>query len=160
MDTVYLLLKFVHVAAIIVWVGGIFALSLLNAHAAGSGNAPAQAEMGRLSEYFGRVAIGPAMIVAVLAGIATAWRIGFPFSSLWIVWGLIGFVLSGALIGFIGRTARDFSALSAGAGQLVNACTLLLCAPASSYHVYRDSRGFVSSWYIGIPVRTMRHVQP
>jgi uncharacterized membrane protein len=119
MDTLYLLLKFVHVAAIIVWVGGIFALSLLNAHAARSGNAAAQVEMGRLSEYFGRVAIGPAMIVAVLAGIATAWRIGFPFSSLWIVWGLVGFVLSGALIGFIGRTAREFGALPAGAGQAV-----------------------------------------
>ena len=117
MDTLYLLLKFVHVAAIIIWVGGIFALSLLNARAAGSGNAVTQVEMGRLSEYFGRVAIGPAMIVAVLAGIATAWRIGFPFSSLWIVWGLVGFVLSGALIGFIGRTAREFGALPAGAGQ-------------------------------------------
>lgn len=46
MDTLYLLLKFVHVAAIIVWVGGIFALTLLNAHAAGSGNAAAQFEMG------------------------------------------------------------------------------------------------------------------
>jgi uncharacterized membrane protein len=119
MDTMYLLLKFVHVSAIIVWVGGIFALTLLNAHAAGSGNAAAQAEIGRLSEYFGRVAIGPAMIIAVLAGIATAWRIGFPFSSLWIVWGLVGFVLSGALIGFIGRTAREFGELPAGAGQAV-----------------------------------------
>jgi uncharacterized membrane protein len=117
MDTLYLLLKFVHVLAIIVWVGGIFALTLLNARAAGSGSAEAQVEMGRLSEYFGRVAIGPAMIVAVVAGIATAWRIGFPFSSLWIVWGLIGFVISGALIGFIGRTARQFGELPAGATQ-------------------------------------------
>jgi uncharacterized membrane protein len=117
MDTLYLLLKFVHVAAIIVWVGGIVALTLLNARVAGSGNAAAQAEMGRLSEYFGSVAIGPAMIVAVLAGIATAWRIGFPFSSLWIIWGLVGFVLSGALIGFIGRTARQFGELPAGPGQ-------------------------------------------
>jgi uncharacterized membrane protein len=119
MDTLYLLLKFVHVAAIIVWVGGIFALTMLNAHATGSGNAAAQVEMGRLSEYFGRVAIGPAMIVAVVAGIATAWRIGFPFSSLWIVWGLVGFVLSGALIGFIGRTAREFGELPAGTGPAV-----------------------------------------
>ena len=111
MDTLYLLLKFIHVAAIIVWVGGIFALTVLNARSAGSGDAATQAAMGRLSEYFGSVAIGPAMIIAVLAGIATAWRIGFPFSSLWIVWGLIGFVLSGALIGFIGRTARQFGEL-------------------------------------------------
>ena len=117
MDTLYLLLKFIHVLAIIVWVGGIFALTLLNARASGSGSATAQAEVGRLSEYFGSVAIGPAMIVAVLAGIATAWRIGFPFGSLWIVWGLIGFVISGALIGFIGRTARQFGELPTAAGQ-------------------------------------------
>jgi uncharacterized membrane protein len=116
LDTIYLLLKFVHVAAIIVWVGGIFALTVLNARSAVSGEAATQAAMGRLSEYFGSVAIGPAMIIAVLAGIATAWRIGFPFSSLWIVWGLIAFVLSGALIGFIGRTARQFGELPQGSG--------------------------------------------
>ena len=47
------------------------------------------------------------VVVAVLAGIATAWRIGFPFSSLWIIWGLVGFVLSGALLGFIGNLHQD-----------------------------------------------------
>ena len=36
MNTVYLLLKFVHVASVIVWMGGVFALAVLNARATGS----------------------------------------------------------------------------------------------------------------------------
>jgi uncharacterized membrane protein len=94
MDTLYLLLKFIHIAAVIVWVGGLFALVVLNARAATTGDAAARATLGSQSEYFGRAVIGPAMGLTLLAGVATAGRIGFPFSSTWIVWGLIGFVLS------------------------------------------------------------------
>ena len=38
-------------------------------------------------------------------------------APVWIIWGLVGFVLSGALIGFIGRTARQFGKLPVGPGQ-------------------------------------------
>ena len=92
MDSIYLWLKFVHVAAITVWVGGTFALVVLNARIGRSGDPAAQAAMGRQSEAFGRTVIGPAMVIALLAGLWMAGQFGIPFDSLWIVWGLVGFV--------------------------------------------------------------------
>ena len=108
MPSLYLPLKFLHVVAVIVWVGGVFALALLNARVARLDEAAAQEVMRRLSEFLGRVAIGPAMLLAVIAGIATSLSVGFPFTSLWIVWGIAGFVLSGALTAAIGRTSGQF----------------------------------------------------
>jgi hypothetical protein len=56
------------------------------------------------------------MGIALLAGIGAAGSIGYPFSSLWIVWGVVGFILSilvgavavsrtGAALGDVARTA-------------------------------------------------------
>ena len=109
MQSLYLPLKFVHVVAVIVWAGGVFALVLLNARAARMGDVSAPAVMRRLSDDLGRVAIGPAMLLTVIAGIATALSVGFPFTSPWIAWGIVGFVFSGALTGAIGRTAGQFA---------------------------------------------------
>ena len=54
MDSLYLLLKFLHVAAVIIWVGGVFSLAVLNARIARLGDPAVQAAMGRQSEVFGR----------------------------------------------------------------------------------------------------------
>jgi uncharacterized membrane protein len=89
MASLYLLLKFLHVAGVIVWVGGMFALVMLNARIGRSGDMAAVAAMGRQSEEFGRTVVGPAMGLTLLAGLATAGAAGFPFSSSWIVWGMI-----------------------------------------------------------------------
>ena len=118
MDTIYLLLKYLHVLAAIVWIGGMFALTVLNARLAGTADPAARAAFGRQSEWFGRNAIGPAMLVVLLAGLAAAGRVGFPFGSLWIVWGLAGFVVS-ILIGVVAvsRTAAQLSVAARSAGM-------------------------------------------
>jgi uncharacterized membrane protein len=118
LNTVYLLLKFVHVASVIVWVGGVFALAVLNARAAGAGEPAAQAALGRQSEQFGRTVIGPAMGLTLLAGIATAASIGYPFTSLWIVWGVVALVLS-ILIGVVAvrRAAEELATLARASGM-------------------------------------------
>jgi uncharacterized membrane protein len=117
MDLVFLLLKFLHIVAIIVWVGGTFALVMLNMRAGRSGDITQQAAMGRLSESFGRVVIGPAMGIALLAGIFAAGKIGFSFSSPWIVWGLVGWVLSLAIgVIAVGRASGELSAVMQSAG--------------------------------------------
>jgi putative membrane protein len=108
MDSIYLWLKFLHVAAIVVWVGGTLALVILNMRASGSGDMAQTATMGQLSEFFGRAWIGPAMVVALLAGLGAAGSIGYSFSSLWIVWGIIGLILSVAIGAVaVGRTAGE-----------------------------------------------------
>ena len=94
MDTTYLLLKFLHVLGVIAWVGGLLALVVLNARMAREGNGAVLATLGRQSGFFGRVVLGPAMAVTLLAGLATAGMARFPFTTLWIVWGLVGFIVS------------------------------------------------------------------
>ena len=117
MDSLYLWLKFLHVAAVTVWVGGVVALLVLNARFGRLGEPAAQAAMGRQSEEFGRTVIGPAMLVTLLAGLWMAGQFGIPFNTLWIVWGLVGFVLF-VLIGIIatGRTAGELGELARSAG--------------------------------------------
>ncbi len=117
MDNTYLLLKFLHVAAVIVWVGGMVALVVLNARLATVGEPAAMAALGRLSEFYGRAVIGPAMAITLLAGLATAGTVGFPFSSLWIVWGLVGFVVSVIVGGVaVARTGAALGAVTQNAG--------------------------------------------
>jgi len=112
-QTLYLLLKFVHVASVIVWVGGMFALVMLNARIARSGDMAAVAAMGRQSEAFGRTVVGPAMGLTLLAGLATAGVARFSFGTPWIVWGLVGFVLSIAIgVVAVQRAANELGALA------------------------------------------------
>jgi uncharacterized membrane protein len=113
MDTLYLSLKFIHIAAVIVWVGGLVALIVLNARLAREGDPAMLAAIGRQSEYFGRTWLGPAIAITLLAGLATAGVAGFPFTSPWIVWGLIAFVLS-IIIGVVavGRAASELGTLA------------------------------------------------
>lgn len=118
MDSLYLLLKFVHVAAVIVWVGGVFALVVLNARLGGRGDAAVTAAMGQQSEAFGRTVIGPAMLVALLAGLWMAGQFGIPFTSLWIVWGVVGavaFILIGVVA--MGRAGAELAQLARSAGD-------------------------------------------
>jgi uncharacterized membrane protein len=117
MDSLYLWLKFIHIVAAAVWIGGIFALTVINARLAGAGEPAARAAMGQQSEAFGRTVIGPAMAVVLLAGLWMAGQFGIPFNSLWIVWGLVGFVIFIALgVVALGRTGAELGALARTAG--------------------------------------------
>ena len=117
MDSLYLWLKFVHIAAVAVWVGGVFALTVLNARLARMGEPAAVAALGQQSEAFGRTVIGPAMAIVVIAGLWMAGQFGIPFTSLWIIWGLVGFVVF-ILLGVValGRTGAELGALARTAG--------------------------------------------
>ena len=117
MDSLYLWLKFIHVAAAIVWIGGIFALTVLDARLSRVGEPALSAAMGQQSEAFGRTVIGPAMAVVLLAGLWMAGQFGIPFSSLWIIWELAGFVIFIALgVVALGRTGAELGALARTAG--------------------------------------------
>jgi uncharacterized membrane protein len=116
MDSLYLWLKFVHVVAAVVSVGGFLALTVLNARIARAGEPAAAAAMGQQSEVFGRTVLGPAMGILVIAGVWMAGQFGIPLSDLWIVWGLVGVMLfvllgvvglgrTGAALGEVARTA-------------------------------------------------------
>jgi uncharacterized membrane protein len=117
MDSLYLWLKFFHVAAVAVWIGGFVALAILNARVAQAGNPAVQAAMGQQSEQFGQMVIGPAMVVALIAGLWMVGQFGIGFTTLWIVWGLVGIVIF-ILIGVVatGRAASELGTLARTAG--------------------------------------------
>jgi uncharacterized membrane protein len=117
MDSLYLWLKFIHIASVAVWIGGVIALVVLNARMARAGEPMMAAALGQQSEFFGRSVLGPAMGITLLAGLGTAGVAGFPFSSAWIVWGLVGFILSIAIgVIAVGRTAAELGRLAASVG--------------------------------------------
>jgi uncharacterized membrane protein len=153
MDSLYLWLKFVHVAAVVVWVGGVVALTVLNARLGRAGDPAAAAAMGQQSEAFGRTVIGPAMGVALLAGLWMAGQFGIPFTALWIVWGLVGFV-GFFVLGVVatGRAATELGTLARTAGSadprvgalqqrlgLLGALNLLLLASAIWAMVFKPT---------------------
>ncbi len=72
MFSIYTLFKFIHVAAVIIWIGGVFALTVINARLAGEKEQVALLSLSRLSNFYGKVVIGPAAIITLIAGIATA----------------------------------------------------------------------------------------
>jgi uncharacterized membrane protein len=117
MDSLYLWLKFVHVAAAAVMVGGFLALTVLNARIARAGEPAAAAALGQQSEVFGRTVLGPAMVILLIAGLWMAGQFGIPFTDLWIVWGLVGFVLF-ILLGVVGlgRTGTELGQVARTAG--------------------------------------------
>jgi uncharacterized membrane protein len=120
MDSLYLLLKLLHVLGAIAWIGGLLTLVVLNARMGREGDAAVLASLGRQSEYLGRTVLGPAMVVTLLAGFGTAGVARIPFTTPWIVWGIVGFVASiviGVLMVQRAASALESLARSAGAGD-------------------------------------------
>lgn len=93
MLSLYFILKFIHVAAVIFWIGGIGALTIMVLRAGKERNPAGLAAAMGLSAYFGQRVIGPASGIALLTGIGMVIKAHLGFMSLWILWGFAGFVL-------------------------------------------------------------------
>lgn len=102
----YNFLKFVHVAASIVWVGGMVAIAVLNARLAREGDAAVLGSVARQSAFFGQAVMGPAALTTLLAGIGMVALTGgrVPF---WVAWGLVGVFGSMALGATVVRRASQ-----------------------------------------------------
>lgn len=90
----YTLFKFLHVAGAIVWVGGVIMLTALNARLASSGDAgDGQAALARTSGTLGRMLVGPAAVLTLVAGVAAA-GIGGSMGAFWTTYGFVGILIS------------------------------------------------------------------
>ena len=103
MPGTYNLLKFLHVVAAVVWVGGVAALAVLNARVARQRDATVLAATARASVFYGRLVVGPAMGIVLFAGFGMAGLAGIRITTLWIMCGLVGLVAS-AMIGGLATT--------------------------------------------------------
>ena len=112
MFAVYNTLKFLHIAAVIAWVGGGFALGILNARLGLTGDRAAIEVMSRQTMFFLNRIAGPVAGVVLVAGIAMAAIGHIPPLSLWLWWGvagIVGFVVMGGVLS--GRAAKELATL-------------------------------------------------
>jgi len=117
MDTIYNWMKFLHIAAVIVWVGGIVTLTIINARLGRAGDAAALASSARQTQFYGKAVVGPAAAVVLIAGIVMVLRAGLSFGAFWISWGFVGFIgffLIGAI--FCRRAGMELGKLASTAG--------------------------------------------
>lgn len=135
MNALYSLFVFLHVTAVIVWIGGLVTLAVLNARLAGGGEPAAVATLAGFSRFIGTRVLGPAAGVTLIAGAASVFAggIGMPF---WIVWGLGAMVLSGALgATLLRRTAMEIDNGIAEGQQVSDAALLPLQRRLTRLHV-------------------------
>jgi uncharacterized membrane protein len=107
-------LKFLHVVAAIVWVGGVITMTVVNMRLASTRNSAAMAALAGVGGFLGQRVFGPAAALTLLAGIATALTAGFSMRSLWIIWGFAAILLSIVLGATLTRvTLQRLGALAA-----------------------------------------------
>lgn len=93
MDTIYLLLKFLHIVAASVWVGGLVTSIVLHAHLARESDPRVIEAMARQGQRIGMRVLGPSAGLTLITGGAAMAVAGFGFVT-WIVWGLAAMVVA------------------------------------------------------------------
>lgn len=120
------LFHFLHVLAVIVWVGGLVALNILQLQ---MGRGPDRAALGpllRRSDLYGRAVIASAGVVTLLTGVLLVSEDDeVSWGDLWVWWGIAGMVVSlglgATLIRANNAALRRFTAEPAEYGPQVDA---------------------------------------
>ena len=110
----YNLLKFVHVASIAVWFGGLVTMLTLNRLLVKAGDGAASQAIGRQGQGISMRLFMPAMLLTLITGIGMVQVGQLSFSLLWIVWGMAGLFVS-LFIGAVltGAAARKLAGQAA-----------------------------------------------
>jgi uncharacterized membrane protein len=126
MTNAYLWLKFLHVAGVAVWFGGLAALITLNRRVSRSTDAVIVAAVANEAQFVGTRVIGPASGITLLAGVGMLLvsDLGFP---VWVLWGVIVFFLFGTIGSTVIRaTSADLQRLIASGNAQAGELTPLL----------------------------------
>ena len=103
----YSTLKFIHVASMAFWIGGVFTMLVLNRILNASGDRTTLQGLGRLGGAISMRVFMPAMLVTVITGIGLVQVGKLSFGATWVAWGIVGVVVSFVLGGVLtGGTAR------------------------------------------------------
>lgn len=112
----YELIKYIHVVAAIIWVGGAFTVQLLAIRATRSDDPADMPRLGAWAEYIGMRVFLPASIILFVAGlimVAQRWTFTTPWVSIsMLLW--LASVLAGAL--YLGPRSAKVGALFAAEG--------------------------------------------
>ena len=123
----YLVLKFLHVLAVITWIGSVAALGMVTARLIRAGDRATLARLSPQTMAYGQRVVGPSAIVVLLTGIAMVIVGRIPWSAFWINWGFAGIIAhfvfgitimrkrTMAFIDLAGRQGNDAEFAAAGA---------------------------------------------
>jgi uncharacterized membrane protein len=117
MFSLYLTLKFIHVAAVIFWIGGTTTMTIWTIRAGREREPTALAVTVRHAIFYAQRVVGPSSGVVLLAGIAMVISAKIPWGTLWIMWGLAGVLLHIILGVTVLRTNSERLAQLAGSGS-------------------------------------------
>jgi uncharacterized membrane protein len=93
MFTTYLILKFIHVAAAIFWIGGVIAMMIWTVRAGAEKDLQKLATITGYVHFYGQRVVGPSSGLVLLAGIFMVLNAHISFGTLWVTWGLAGIVV-------------------------------------------------------------------
>jgi uncharacterized membrane protein len=102
----YSIVKFLHVAFAVVWVGGGFTIMLLAVRADRAGNVEAMLQTMRATGELGNRLFMPASMLTLLSGLTLCW-FWIGFTDLWIIIGLIGFATTATIGSMIFKPTAD-----------------------------------------------------
>ena len=86
----YGILKFLHVLSVVVWVGGIAALSVVAWRLRSERNREVLAALLRQASFFGQRVAGPASFIVLLTGLMMVGMAHIGFGTFWVLWGFAG----------------------------------------------------------------------
>jgi uncharacterized membrane protein len=106
METIYTLFKFLHIAGVIGWIGGVVSFSILSARVAREKDQAVLEALTGLMRFNGMAVIGPASGLTLIAGIVmlAVSGLGVP---LWVIWGFAAMIVSVALGATLIRRANE-----------------------------------------------------
>jgi uncharacterized membrane protein len=89
--------RFLHVLAVIVWVGGVLTVNVLQLLVGRGSDRAAQASLLRQSDLYGRAVIAPAAVLTLLTGVVRVEQINVGYGTFWVMWGIAAIAGSIAL---------------------------------------------------------------
>jgi putative copper export protein len=95
--TIENLFKFLHVLAVVVWVGGVLTVNVLQVLTGRGQERAAKASLLRLSDLYGRAVIAPAAALTLVTGLVRVEQIDVGYGTLWVAWGIAAIAGSLAL---------------------------------------------------------------
>src|SRR5262245_26991022 len=110
----YRLLKFVHLAAVTLWIGGAFSTAALIRRVAREGDRALLAPLLRHVGFYGRAVVGPSSLLTLASGLGMLGVLGLrPPELFWVQWGFAG-ILGHFVLGawFIRRATARLATLA------------------------------------------------
>jgi uncharacterized membrane protein len=124
----YGILKFLHVLSVVVWVGGIAALSLVAWRLRSERNREVLAALLRQASFFGQRVAGPASFIVLLTGPMMVGMAHIGFGTLWVLWGFAG-LTAHFWIGATALRKRNKALLELASASSGDEAALLAAAP-------------------------------